>query len=502
MKKAIFVLLLLVLLALSYLAGRHHGVKDSAANVSPRRVLYYVDPMHPAYKSDKPGIAPDCGMQLEPVYSDEIPGTDSSGAERASTPNGIVKINLEQQQLIGIRVAEATKTAGVSRVMVPGRVVADDTRAYRLTAGADGVILDTFDHSVGSFVKKGDVLATFGSPDVFTAEQTFLANWNRAPSNKFEWDSPSEWKDQTLKLAASRLRSLGMTEDQLKALVAKQQASDSIQILAPVDGVILSRSINAGQRVDKGADFYRIADLSQVWIVASVHEGEADGLHPGAVVRISQPSQQRSWRALVSSVLAPFDPATRTLQVRLEAENPGLVLRPDMFVNAEVEVHYPDALTVPTDAVLDSGTRKRVYVDLGNGGFEPRQVETGRRFVDRVEIVKGLAPGARVVVAGTFLLDSESRMKSPSGAASPNQSHPAQVNSANMPKMAKDPSCGMEVDRVKATAEGNLETYQGTTYYFCSRTCKETFGKTHKQDSSLHDKSGQPGESIGNGSGR
>jgi membrane fusion protein, copper/silver efflux system len=482
MKKAVTSLLLIILLALSYLAGRHHAASNSSASVSARRVLYYVDPMHPAYKSDKPGIAPDCGMQLEPVYADEAVGTYARAAETNSLPAGVVKINLEQQQLIGIRVAEAAKASGVSRVAVPGRVVADETRAYKLTAGTEGVVLETFDRSVGSFVKRGEVLATFSSPELLTAEQTFLINWNRVAASKYEWASPTEWKDQTLRLAASQLRSLGMSEDQLKELIAKKVPADSIQIVAPVNGIIVARNITPGQRVDKGAEFYRIADLSRVWIMASFHEGELEGMRPGAEVTISQPNQRKQWGGRASSVLPQFDPATRTLQVRLETDNPGLVLRPDMFVNVEVEIHDPAGLTVPADALLDSGMSKHVYVDRGNGAFEPRQVETGWRSGDRIEIVRGLAPGERVVVSGTFLLDSESRLKSPQHAASSNAGGPATVSPAKSSNLVKDRSCGMEVDPAESVAAGNTETYQGKTYYFCSRSCRDKF---HKDPQSL-----------------
>ena len=277
-------------------------------------------------------------------------------------------------------------------------------------------------------------------------------------------------------LAGSRLRTLGVSEKQLKELFTNKQVADSIQILSPVDGVILSRNITPGQQVAKGGEFYRIADLSRVWVAASFHEGEVRGLHPGTQVKITVPTQERSWRARVSGGLPQFDSVTRTLQVRLEVENPGLALRPDMFVEVELETHFPEALTVPADALLDSGLTKRVYVDRGNGAFEPRQVETGRRSGDRVEIVSGLAPGERVVVSGTFLLDSESRLKSPQPSLPAYQEHaPRGARAANSAKLVKDPTCGMEVDPAESTAAGNTESYRGTTYYFCSRGCRDKF---------------------------
>ena len=476
-KRVLIAISVLILLTLAYLAGRHNEFKNSRSAADPHRVLYYVDPMHPSYKSDKPGIAPDCGMALEPVYADEANRTASDTGEQGPIPSGVVKISLEQQQLIGIRLVEVGKTAGAYHVTAPGRVVADDTRTYRLTAGVEGVVLSTFDHSVGSSVKKDEVLAVFGSPEFLTAESAFLTNWTRAPENRYEYGAQKEWKDQTLMLAASRLRSLGMSEHQLKELTETKHVADSIEIAAPVNGIIVARSISAGQRVDKGAEFYRIADLSRVWILASLREGEADGLRPGIEVKISQRDQNRTWSARVSSAVPQFDPATRTLQVRLEADNPGLVLRPDMFVNVDLEVHAPDALSVPAEALLDSGITKIVYVDRGNGAFEPRQVQTGSRSGGRVEIVSGLTPGEKVVVSGTFLLDSESRLRSPQHATSSSEAGIMAASSATLPKSARDLACGMEVNPADSVKAGNSESYAGTTYYFCSRTCREKFRK-------------------------
>jgi YHS domain-containing protein len=165
----------------------------------------------------------------------------------------------------------------------------------------------------------------------------------------------------------------------------------------------------------------------------------------------------------VSGVLPQFDPATRTTRVRLEAENPGYVLRPDMFVDLEVPVRYASVLAMPADAVIDTGMRKTVFVDRGNGVFEPREVETGRRLGDRVEIVRGLMPGESIVVSGNFLVDSESRMKL-AAAGIYGASH-------------VDPVCGMYVDEGKAKAAGRTVDYAGKTFYFCSDECVGRFRK-------------------------
>ena len=469
MKRLLSGLAVLALLAAAYLCGRHSAFQSFAPPAGSRRILYYVDPMHPSYRSDKPGTAPDCGMQLEPVYAEQ-PATTAD-----ALPEGTVKISLEQQQLIGIRVVEVSKSSASYHLIAPARVVPDDTRTYRVTTGADGVVLSTLDDSVGSLVKKAQVLATFGSPEFLTAESDFLANWLRAPAGKFETASPNQWKEQTLMLAASRLRALGMSEAQVQKLTQTQKLSESIEIAAPVNGVILARNLSNGQRIEKGAELYRIADLSHIWILASLREGEADGPRPGAAIKVSLPDGEKTWLARVSHAVPQLDPATRALQVRLDVDNPGLVLRPDMFVNVDLEIRTPAELTIPSEALLDAGTLQIVYVDHGNGAFEPRRVQTGRHSGGLVEIVAGLTPGEKVVVSGNFLLDSESRLRFPQRAAAASESPVAAASSAQLSRTAKDPSCGLDVDPDESAKAGNTDTFQGNTYYFCSKGCRDKF---------------------------
>ena len=180
-------------------------------------------------------------------------------------------------------------------------------------------------------------------------------------------------------------------------------------------------------------------------------------------MQITLPHQRRTFQTTVSKVLPQFDAASRTLKVRLEADNPGFILRPDMFADVEFPVTLPLGFFVPVDAVLDSGLRKTVFVDRGNGFLEPRKVETGLRIGDRVEIVKGLRSGERIVVSGNFLIDSESRME---------------LAAAGIyGRSSRDPVCGMDVDEKKAKTSGRMSEYQGISYYFCSSECKEKFSK-------------------------
>ena len=224
-----------------------------------------------------------------------------------------------------------------------------------------------------------------------------------------------------------------------------------------------ARNVSPGLFFERGAEFYRIADLSQVWILADVFENEAALFKPGMQVKAELPYRKKTFYAKISQVLPQFDPGTRTLKIRLTADNQGYVLRPDMLVNLEFSMSGPPAIIVPADAVLDSGLKKTVFVDRGNGFFEPRQVETGRSLGDRVEITRGIMPGEKIVIAGNFLLDSESRLQL--------------AATGTTGKINRDPVCGMNVNEDRAKAEGNIVEYQGRTYFFCSLESRDTFRK-------------------------
>jgi len=192
-----------------------------------------------------------------------------------------------------------------------------------------------------------------------------------------------------------------------------RQLPVTVDIVSPADGFVLDRNISPGQHFDRSMEFYRIADLTKVWIVADVLGSEASSFRPGTEARVTLTNQQKSFSARVTAILPQIDPNTRTLKLRLEGDNPGYALRPDMFVDVELPVSVPSGLTVPVDALIDSGREQRVFIQRSQGVFEPRRVHVGWRSGDRIEIVDGLKEGDRVVSAGTFLVDSESRLKSP-----------------------------------------------------------------------------------------
>jgi membrane fusion protein, copper/silver efflux system len=180
-----------------------------------------------------------------------------------------------------------------------------------------------------------------------------------------------------------------------------------------VDGVVLKRNVSPGLRFDRGFEFYRIADLSRVWILADVYRHQIPFIRRGASARIPIAEASRTVTATVSPAEPIFDDATQTLKVRLEAANPQRALKPGMFVDLDFPIDLPATIVVPADAIVDSGLRKTVFVDCGDGHFEPRLIETGWRMGDDVEVTKGLMAGERIVISGTFFIDSETRMKQP-----------------------------------------------------------------------------------------
>lgn len=490
MKKVLSAVVVALLMILSYVAGRQLSAGHATPSTSARRVLYWVDPMHPDYKSDHPGIAPDCGMPLEPVYAE-----DASPAPRpaalARLPEGGVSIDGATQGLLGIRVATVERRGAPHVIRLVGRVVPEDSRVYRINSGTEGFIRETYNDSVGEQVKKDQKLATSYTGETLAVASGFLAATAGVPGSTGKDGSrtvpfPGTVNKQgvsSIQGYTDRLRNLGVSDVQIRQMAESRQLPESVDVVAPVDGFILSRDITPGQHFDHSMEFYRIADLSQVWILADLYGSEVQSIHRGAIARITLPGQGKTLTARVGSVLPEVDPATRTLKLRLEADNPGFTLRPDMYVDVELPVAMPAGLTVPQDAVIDSGREQRVFVERSSGVFEPRQVQTGWHSGDRVEIVHGLAEGERVVAAGTFLVDSESRLKSVAQASPMQQPHekvPAGSNKepglAASAGKVKDAACGMMIDAAKAAAEGNTLTRDGVTYYFCSDSCKKKFG--------------------------
>ena len=370
-----------------------------------RRILCYRDPMHPWYSSDHPGKAPDCGMALEPVYADS-PASSASVA-------GNLTISSSQQRLIGLDSVTVKEEARVESFRALGRVVPEEDRVYSVSAGADGWVREVYAASTAAFVEKGAPMARLFSRDLLTPEQSYLYALEASdPRNAARSSNPQQAQIAQFQLrqAADELRDIGLPPGQIEALKQDRKPTSEFVVHSPVSGFVLYRNASLGQRFAKGSELYRVADLRQVWILADVNGEQARLIHPGQRAVVSLNGKETAV-ARVTEVLPQFDTSARTLKVRLEARNPVFALRPDMLVDVFFQFTLPPSISVPTDAVLDSGLRKIVYVMNDNGSFVQRVVQTGWQFHGRVQITNGLQVGDRIVTSGNFLIDSETRMK-------------------------------------------------------------------------------------------
>ena len=414
MKHGAAAVVVLAALGAAFLAGLSYKQRAgvSASALGGRRVAYYVDPMHPAYRSDKPGIAPDCGMPLRPVYEEE---EGTPGRETASGPVAHIVIDATRQALAGVRVAAVADASRTSHLRLTGRVVEDETRAYRVNIGVDGYVREvSVAATTGSRVSKDEWLATVSSPELRTAVQAYLVTLDIVDRSKKAGDSQAQLDiaGAGVQQALDRLLTLGMSVAQTEDIKRTRLLPPHMMITAPAAGFVVARNASVGQRIASGDELYRIADLGTVWVMADAYGSDVEQLAPGLDARVSIPGRAMSLPARVSRDVPPeFDADSQSAKVRVEVDNPGAVLRPGMFVDIDVTSTRAPAVEVPADAIIDSGLARTVFVERSAGVFEPREVETGRRAGGRVEVVRGLVPGERVVVAGTFVVDAERRVR-------------------------------------------------------------------------------------------
>jgi membrane fusion protein, copper/silver efflux system len=494
MKRLILLGFVAAALVGGFAAGFRYGLaKAVPGKPTPSRVpLYYVDPMNPAHTSTVPGVAP-CGMKMEPVFADDaakipLPHSDSAISDSA------INISPARQRLIGVQTAEVLRRPFEHTLHAYGKIAVDEARIYRINAPVDGRITKALGFAPGSFARKHSVLAAYYSPDFLRAGQALLltlkakerikslqqpaqalansspqANELNTPNASYtnqlsvlDYSGQFAQYETTIMQNVEALKNLGMGEPQLEEVIRTREPINDIEVTAPADGFILTRNVSLGQSIEKGTELFRIADLSQVWVVADVFESESENFQPGSKVQVSLPHQSKKVTATISQVLPQYDSASRALKVRLEVENSDFTLKPELLVDVEFPVRLSSTVVIPAESVLDSGAKQTVYVATSDGSFEPREVITGRRLGDRIEIAAGLEPGEQVVTAGNFLLDSESRIR---------------LAARSQLTAAKDAVCGMTVDSNKARAANQFSCYRGHTHYFCSEQCKSTFEK-------------------------
>ena len=328
-----------------------------------------------------------------------------------------VEIPLDKQQLIGVRtVAVAPRQIG-KVIRTVGRVEYDERKFATINMKFEGWIEKLIVDYTGRQVKKGDPLAEVYSPELLATQQEFL--------NTVRWaKSTGEAKDGVvggmlardaeaiIDAARQRLRYWDISDEQIKAIEDSGKTVRTITLHSPMDGTVVLKNAVQGMRVMPGDKLFDIADLSTVWITADLYENDLPLITSGETALISLstlPGKELS--AKLEFVYPTLTGDARTVKVRMTVPNPGGRLKPQMFANVDIKVGMGKRLAVPDDAVLDTGTRHIVYVDKGEGYFEPREVKLGLRADGYREVLSGLKSGEKVALSATFLIDSEAQLK-------------------------------------------------------------------------------------------
>ncbi|HEX9023307.1 MAG TPA: efflux RND transporter periplasmic adaptor subunit [Geobacteraceae bacterium] len=395
---------------LQKLSGWHKG--DGAAKQQTDAKVLYTCPMHPFIIKDKPGSCPICGMTLVKKIQE---------AQQASTGEmkSMEQISLSPTQMVMANVAttEATVMPLNKEIVATGIVQYDQARQAKVTAWVAGRIDRLHVNTVGSYVSKGRPVAEIYSPDLVAAQQEYLlALKSREQFKNSPIQAISQGGEGLVSSARQRLKLLGVKDAQIAGLEKAGQPNIRLPIYTPLSGIVIEKIALEGQYVNVGDPLFNIADLSTVWVEVELYENEFPNIKIGQKVDIvSQSYPGRTFRGRVAFIYPFLDPKTRTVKVRVEIPNPGLKLKPDMFVNATVKVPLGSSIVVPVAAVMDTGRRQVVWVEVKPGMFEPHDVKVGARSGDNVQILSGLKAGDKVASSGGYLIDSEAQLKGGAG---------------------------------------------------------------------------------------
>lgn len=395
MMKLKWILSLMITLAVGVLIGRYFPIQQqisSSNNASEgargpkRKVKYWVAPMNPKYRRDKPGKSP-MGMDLVPVYADEQ--HDAKG----------IHISPRVINNLGIETASVKFKAISKEIDTVGYVTSNEDNIENVHSYIDGWVRNLQVNAVGDTVQKGQVLFELYSPSLINAQQEYvlaLQNNNR----------------QLIRAGRKKLITLGLTTQQIDKLQRTQTVKQQIPFYAKIGGVLSKLNIRDGVYIKPDKELLVIEDLSSVWVKVEVYERQADWvkLHQTAIASFAG-LPGRLWQGEVIYIYPRLNKKNHTLAVRLEFPNPNLTLKPDMY--AAVKILVPSEakrLVVPSDAVIMTGRGSHVILDLGQGKFKPQAVTLGDESNDEVVILKGLSKGDKVVTSGQFLIDSESNL--------------------------------------------------------------------------------------------
>jgi Cu(I)/Ag(I) efflux system membrane fusion protein len=418
----------LVLITLAGLGGYFYGVRghgtnalaasemsssDSshavAAGAKPaKKLLYYRNPMGLPDTSPTPKKDP-MGMDYIGVYE--------GGADEDPTTRGQVAISTQKVQKLGVRV-EAAELRSLDKVVrAAGRVEPDERRLYTIAPKFEGYVERLHVNVTGQSVGIGQPLFEAYSPELVSAQREYAIAAQGVTAFKDAGSQAQAGMQQLAQSSLLRLKNWDISEEQVKALSTTGVTQRTLTFRSPVSGIVMEKKAVQGMRFMPGDMLYQVADLSRVWVIADVFEQDLALVKSGARASIlidAYPA--KTFTGTVTYVYPTLKAETRTVPVRVELANPGLLIKPGMFAQVELQVAaMAKGLTVPVSAVIDSGTRQIALVQVGQGRFEPREVKTGARSDNYIEVMSGIKEGEQVVVAANFLIDAESNLKAAVG---------------------------------------------------------------------------------------
>ncbi len=384
------------------LAARGESTGDSSASNQERKILYWRAPMDPTYIRNEPGKSP-MGMDLVPVYEDQVSGGPT------------ITIDPVTEQNMGLRYDVVRQGPLEKVVRTVGEVTYNEEGLGTATTKIDGWVEKVYVDKTGESVKKGDVLFELYSPELFSAQQEYLTalrDWNNATASGHE--QTARLAESRVKAAESRLSYFDIDDKQIEQLRASKTPNKTLTISAQLDGVVTHRNVKEGDFLKAGQPAYQIADLSTVWVMGKVYESDLGFIKEGQSARMTLdflPSEE--FVGTIATVYPYLEKGTREVSIRMEFDNPDFHLKPGMYATVRIDSRMKDKATlIPSMAVIKTGEREVAFVMSEPGKFTPRAIKTGlRNKTNELEVLKGLAPGERIVVSGQFLLDSESRLR-------------------------------------------------------------------------------------------
>lgn len=420
-KKITIPLIILLLIALAgggWYAWQHKGHDHDQEGKTAQGTQLWTCSMHPFIIKDKPGTCPICGMELIKKVDGSAGGSVQTAEQKQQAEMlGHVSLSPTQRVMANVATVEVKQQTLNKEINAVGIVQFDQSRQAKVTAWIAGRIDKLHVNTVGAYVSKEQPVAEVYSPDLLATQQEYLlAVKSREQLKNSPIPSISQNGDGLVSSAKQRLMLFGVKEHQIAELEKAGKPTIRLPIYTPQSGIVIEKMVQQGQYVNTGDPLFSIADLSRVWVEVEIYENEFPNIHIGQQVEIrSQSFPGKPFSGRIAFVYPFLDPKTRTVKARVEMPNPGMKLKPDMFVNAVIKIPLGSAIIVPVTAVIDSGKRQVVWVETSQGMFEPRDVRVGQTSDDKIQILSGLTAGDKVAVSGGYLIDSESQLKGGGG---------------------------------------------------------------------------------------